>query len=42
MEMIVNESLIDKAIRLDKEIKEKKKELEGTKAMLQANALSEM
>ncbi|MGP1488969.1 MAG: hypothetical protein ACTTIX_07155 [Peptoanaerobacter stomatis] len=42
MEMIVNESLIDKAIRLDKEIKEKKKELDEAKAMLQVSALSEM
>jgi len=42
MEMLVNENLIDKAIRLDKEIKEKKKELDEAKAMLQANALSEM
>lgn len=42
MQMLLNESLIDKAIRLDKEIKEKKKELEGTKAMLQADGLSEM
>lgn len=42
MEMIVNESLIDKAIRLDKEIKEKKKELDEAKAILQADGLSEM
>ena len=42
MEMLVNENLIDKAIRLDKEIKEKKKELDEAKAMLQANGLSEM
>ncbi|EJU20352.1 hypothetical protein HMPREF1143_0107, partial [Peptoanaerobacter stomatis] len=42
MEMLVNENLIDKAIRLDKEIKEKKKELDEAKAMLQAEGLSEM
>ncbi|MGP1567497.1 MAG: hypothetical protein ACTTHM_02150 [Peptoanaerobacter stomatis] len=42
MEMLVNENIIDKAIRLDKEIKEKKKELDEAKAMLQANGLSEM
>ena len=42
MEMLVNENLIEKAIRLDKEIKEKKKELDEAKAMLQANGLSEM
>lgn len=40
--MLVNENLIDKAIRLDKEIKEKKKELDEAKAMLQAEGLSEM
>jgi hypothetical protein len=40
--MLLNESLIDKAIRLDKEIKEKKKELDEAKAMLQAEGLSEM
>lgn len=42
MEMLVNENLIDKAIRLDKEIKEKKKELDEAKAILQAEGLSEM
>ena len=42
MQMLLNESLIDKAIRLDKEIKEKKKELDEAKAMLQAEGLSEM
>lgn len=42
MEMLVNENLIEKAIRLDKEIKEKKKELDEAKAMLQAEGLSEM
>ena len=42
MQMLINENLIDKAIRLDKEIKEKKKELDEAKAMLQAEGLSEM
>ncbi|EHL19803.1 hypothetical protein HMPREF9628_01319 [Peptoanaerobacter stomatis] len=42
MQMLINENLIDKAIRLDKEIKEKKKELDEAKAMLQADGLSEM
>lgn len=42
MEMIVNESLVDKCIRLDKEIKMKKKELDEAKAMIQADGLSEM
>ncbi|MGP1569029.1 MAG: hypothetical protein ACTTHM_09925, partial [Peptoanaerobacter stomatis] len=34
--------LIDKCIRLDKDIKQKKKELDETKAILQAEGLSEM
>lgn len=42
MQMLVNESLVDKAIRLDKEIKIKKKELDETKAMIQVEGLSEM
>ena len=42
MEMLINENLIDKAIRLDKEVKIKKKELDEVKAMLQSAGLSEL
>lgn len=42
MEMLVNENLIDKAIRLDKLIKNKKKELDDVKAMLQSEGLREL
>lgn len=40
--MIMNENLIDKAIRLDKEVKAKKKELDEVKAMLQSEGISEL
>ena len=42
MEMLRSESLIDKAIRLDKEVKVKKKELDEVKAELQTVGLKEL
>ena len=42
MEMIVKENLIDKAIKLDRELKLKKKELDEIKAMLQSEGLAEL
>lgn len=42
MEIITSESLIDKAIRLDKEVKVKKKELDETKAIIQSEGLKEL
>ena len=42
MEMLRNENLIDKAIRLDKDIKSKKKELDEIKAELQSEGLKEL
>ena len=42
MEMLRSESLIDKAIRLDKEVKVKKKELDEVKAELQTEGLKEL
>ena len=42
MEMLRSESLIDKAIRLDKEVKVKKKELDEVKAELQSEGLKEL
>nr|DAU32307.1 MAG TPA: hypothetical protein [Caudoviricetes sp.] len=42
MEIIASESLIDKAIRLDKEVKVKKKELDEIKAELQSEGLKEL
>lgn len=42
MEMLINESLVNKAIRLDRELKLKKKELDDVKAVLQSEALSEL
>lgn len=42
MEMLRSESLIDKAIRLDKEVKVKKKELDETKAIIQSEGLKEL
>ena len=42
MEILRNENLIDKAIRLDKEIKVKKKELDEVKAELQSKGLQEL
>ena len=42
MEMLRDESLIDKAIRLDKEIKVKKKELDETMAIIQSEGLKEL
>ena len=40
--MLRNENLIDKAIRLDKEVKVKKKELDEVKAELQSEGLKEL
>ena len=40
--MLRSESLIDKAIRLDKEVKVKKKELDETKAIIQSEGLKEL
>ena len=42
MEILASESLIDKAIRLDKEVKVKKKELDETKAIIQSEGLKEL
>ena len=42
MNILANESLIDKAIRLDKEVKIKKKELDEIKAELQTVGLKEL
>jgi len=42
MEVLQNENLIDKAIRLDKLIKNKKKELDETKAIIQSEGLKEL
>ena len=42
MEMLRNENLIDKAIRLDKEVKVKKKELDEVKAEIQSKGLKEL
>ena len=42
MEIIASESLIDKAIRLDKEVKVKKKELDEIKAELQSEGLKDL
>lgn len=42
MNILASESLIDKAIRLDKEVKVKKKELDEVKAELQTEGLKEL
>ena len=42
MEILASESLIDKAIRLDKEVKVKKKELDEVKAEIQSKGLKEL
>ncbi|MGP1597806.1 hypothetical protein [Peptoanaerobacter stomatis] len=41
-QMLINESLVDKVIRLDKEINAKKKELDEAKAEIQTKGLAEM
>ena len=42
MNILASESLIDKAIRLDKEVKVKKKELDEVKAEIQSKGLKEL